>query len=114
MPREQEQYRGVVVSGEPLDMEGITYVHDAPYVRFRLRDEPPPLAPLGIMGLTESTITTTQVVLEWTRGLRMGGKISGYDVDFWVPPGKDVYWAINTLIQNHRTLARRDRAERSK
>ena len=112
MPPRRRHYEGFVVCNDNIPQRGKMMTWSAPFYQQRIL-EIEPISPVSHKMLKAGfdDLTYKSVMLEWKRGLVI--ERSPYhdkEIDFWVPAGESVAWAIDKLLSSYTEQARKERA----
>lgn len=112
MPPRRRHYAGFVICDHNIPQRGKMMTWNMPFYEQRILEDEPlmPTRPEDLNASLEK-ITYKSMALEWKRGLILDrSPYHDKEIDFWVPAGESVAWAIDKLLSSYTEQARKERA----
>jgi len=113
MPPRRNHYKGYVVCDHNIPQRGKMMSWNTPFFQQRILEDEP-FVPTKVKDLKSAyeEITMKSVTLEWKRGLILDrSPYHDKEIDFWVPAGESVAWAVDKLLSSYTEQARKERAQ---
>ena len=108
----RRHYEGFVICDHNVPHRGKMMTWNMPFYQVRILEDEP-VTPLRFEELKASFEEPSfkTVMLEWKRGLILDrSPYHDREIDFWVPAGESVTWAIDKLLSSYTEQARKERA----